>query len=315
MLSREELKIRVENMNKECEGKAACLRWAILRQALLPRHSSDDQSATATQRISRKTNHGFSLIPKHTVDKHQNSKDATVCYTLPINGSPKLFLTQRMDGGADLSDFEISNGYNVDNTGLVCQWPSEDILAYFCLSHADMFRSKTVIELGSGYGLAGLVIAATTEASQIVISDGNPQLVDYIQHNIEANSDAFGDTNVKSMMLHWDQDDTSNIQNTFDVIVASDCTFFKEFHKGLACTVKLLLKRAETSEALFFSPKRGDSLDKFLDEIEKIGLKFSVTENYNTEVWTQHQRFMNGDMSWPGYEKDHCYPLLLRVTL
>lgn len=41
-------------------------------------------------------------------------------------------------------------------------------------------RCKKVIELGSGYGFAGLVIAAATEASEVVISDGNPQVVDCI---------------------------------------------------------------------------------------------------------------------------------------
>lgn len=41
-------------------------------------------------------------------------------------------------------------------------------------------RSKKVIELGSGYGLAGLVIAMATEALEVVISDGNPQVVDCI---------------------------------------------------------------------------------------------------------------------------------------
>ena len=85
-----------------------------------------------------------------------------------------------MDDRANLNDFEICNRYDIDNTGLVCHWPSEDILAYFCLSHTDMFRSKKVIELGSGYGLAGLVIAAVTDALEIVISDGNPQVVDCI---------------------------------------------------------------------------------------------------------------------------------------
>ncbi|CAL8171297.1 unnamed protein product [Prunus armeniaca] len=201
--------------------KASSLRWKILRQAIL-RKPNDEQSEIGVKRITRKTKQGFNLLPCHLVDDPSHSSDVTVCYTLPIDSAPKLYLTQRVVDHAELRDFEICNKYNIDNTGLVCQWPSEEVLAYFCLSHADMFRSKRVIELGSGYGLAGLVIAAVTEASEVVISDGNPQVVDYIQHNIDANSKAFGGTRVKSMMLHWNQNEISNISSTFDLIVASD---------------------------------------------------------------------------------------------
>lgn len=41
----------------------------------------------------------------------------------------------------------------------------------------DFLRQKSVIELGSGYGLAGLAVAMTTEALEVIISDGNPQVV------------------------------------------------------------------------------------------------------------------------------------------
>lgn len=34
----------------------------------------------------------------------------------------EFLCSQRMDGRADLSDFELSNRYNVDNTGLVCKF-------------------------------------------------------------------------------------------------------------------------------------------------------------------------------------------------
>ncbi|KAJ6678293.1 CALMODULIN-LYSINE N-METHYLTRANSFERASE [Salix viminalis] len=308
-------------MEAKTNTKPSSLRWAILRQALLrkTRESLDNQSPSAIKSISRKTHQGFNLIPGQGVEDHVNEesnfRDVCMCYTLPVDGSPKIFVKQRVNNGADLSDFEVSDRYNVDNTGLVCQWPSEDVLAYFCLSHADMFRSKRVIELGSGYGLAGLVIAATTEASEVVISDGNPVVVDYIQHSIEDNSKAFGNTKVKALALHWDEEVTYNISNTFDVIVASDCTFFKEFHNALACTVKLLLKNDGHSEAIFFCPKRGDSLDKFLEKIEENGLHFSITENYDSEVWKRHQGFMTGDDTCPSYDKHHCYPLMVRITL
>ncbi|KHG14501.1 Calmodulin-lysine N-methyltransferase [Gossypium arboreum] len=464
---------------------ASSLRWRILSRAVLHRAKNpEDESQLGMKLISRKAAKGFNLIPCQLLNHDHESRDAQFCYTLPTQGCPKLVLTQRLNNNADLTDFEICNRHNIDNTGIVwlvgsfrrsirnvicqtvdwtpnnrsyypsgkvlspvlcreptcrhllrnmvpletlmspwclavhphttegtpgsvnqalkaiayrtltpgrawetkpspedntfncwgtnsaswqndtsktspegvdppstclslsSQWPSEDVLAYYCLSHADMFRSKRVIELGSGYGLAGLTIAATTEALEVVISDGNPQVVDYILHNINTNSGAFGETRVKPMKLHWNEKEVSNLSHTFDVIVASDCvvddvssqsiettyspltrgkkslcyelkaksTFFKEFHKDLAQVTELLLKKPGPSEAIFFSPKRGNSLDKFLEEIKDNGLLFSITEIYDTEIWNRHQQFMNGDESWPGYEKDHCYPLLIRIT-
>ncbi|KQK20566.1 hypothetical protein BRADI_1g55354v3 [Brachypodium distachyon] len=43
---------------------------------------------------------------------------------------------------------------------------------------------------------------------------------------------------VKSMILHWDQEKASDMFNSFDIILASDCTFFKHFHQSLARLVK-----------------------------------------------------------------------------
>lgn len=92
-------------------------------------------------------------------------------------------------------------------------------------------------------------------------------------------------------------------------------TFFKEFHNGLAQIVKFLLGKVQPSEAIFLSPKRGDSLDKFLEKIKENDLRFSITENYDAEIWKHHTEFMNGAVSWPSYQKDHCYPLLIRITV
>lgn len=131
---------------------------------------------------------------------------------------------------------------------------------------------------------------------------------------MNANSGSFGGTEVKPLMLHWGQEKDSDISNTFDVIIASDCTFFKEFHGALVRTIKSLLKKEGPSEAILFSPRRGNSLDKFLGEVKDSGLHFSTDEMYDTEVWRRHQGFVEGDDSWPNYEMDHCYPLLVRIT-
>ncbi|XP_021727582.1 calmodulin-lysine N-methyltransferase-like isoform X2 [Chenopodium quinoa] len=315
---------------EECNDqvpKPSTLRWKILRNALLCRSQSDEKSESQEiiNRISRKGkgNQSFDLIPCHlhpissdNFEVEGLTMDACYCYSLPTskNIDPNLFLFQRRDNCASISDFEICNKYDIDNTGVVCPWPSEEVLSYFCLSHADMFRSKSVIELGAGYGLAGLVIAAASEASEVVISDGNPQVIDYIQRSIAANPEAFGSTNVTPKLLHWNQDEVETLSHKFDIVIASDCTFFKKFHKGLVRTVKLLLKDSCFSEAIFFSPKRGDSLDKFLEEITKGGLRYSMSDKYDDRVWMRHQELMKGDQSWPNYEANHCYPLLLKIS-
>lgn len=104
--------------------------------------------------------------------------------------------------------------------------------------------------------------------------------------------------------------------NVYITCIFAICsTFFKEFHESLAHTVKSLLKYSETSEAIFFSPKRGDSLFKFLDVIADFGLQFELVENYDDVVWNLHQKFLHGnESSWPNYIKDHSYPLLVRIT-
>ncbi|KAF3562184.1 hypothetical protein DY000_02017015 [Brassica cretica] len=203
------------------------LRWRILRQALINR--SDSQSEAEIKRVSRKATQGFNLIP---------------CKEWII---------------AVISMTEISNRHNIDNTGLVCQWPSEEVLAYLCMSQPDCFRGKRVIELGSGYGLAGLVIAAATEASEVVVSDENPQVVNclwtvpcllgfivvlnnpYIKRNIESISMAFNNTSVKARELHWNQHQLSELTNSFYVIVANDWKYL--FDKPTEDLWTLKLKR------------------------------------------------------------------------
>lgn len=318
--------------------RPSSLRWRILRQALLRSRSprSDEKVEAMMNKVSRKAKQGFNLIPCQLMDvahhhhhRNQAEEDSDSCsnpiiscglsdvcfrYSLPTETSPQLLLFQRRESCANINDFEICNKYDIDNTGLVCPWPSEEILSYYCLSHADMFRSKRIIELGAGYGLAGLVIATVSEASEVVISDGNPQVVDYIRQSISANSKAFGNTIVNPMLLHWNEEEFARLSHMFDFIVASDCTFFKEVHKGLVRTVNFLLKGSGPSEAIFFSPKRGDSLDKFLEEVEESGLHFSLSEKYDERIWKRHQELSKGDESWPNYDADHCYPLLLKIS-
>ncbi|TQD69621.1 hypothetical protein C1H46_044847 [Malus baccata] len=91
--------------------------------------------------------------------------------------------------------------------------------------------------------------------------------------------------------------------------------FLKELHNGLAQILKFLLGKVQPSEAMFFGPKRGVSLDEFLERIKECGLRFSIAENYGAEIWKRHKELLDGTGPWPSYQKDHCYPLLIKITV
>ena len=107
----------------------------------------------------------------------------------------------------------------VDNTGNVCMWPAEEVLAYYCIHNRALFAGKTVCELGAGMsGLAALAVAACCAPTNVVITgmpapkhisfnclcspicnarcccmaiDGNPQAANTLVENVERNADLF----------------------------------------------------------------------------------------------------------------------------
>uniref|UniRef100_A0A7I4B5A6 Calmodulin-lysine N-methyltransferase n=1 Tax=Physcomitrium patens TaxID=3218 RepID=A0A7I4B5A6_PHYPA len=249
-------------------------------------------------------------------EQTQNRREVVARYTLPSDPNVVLTLRQRKDSGIDLSDFINSQKYDIDSTGLVCMWPAEEIMTYYCISRPELFRNKRVIELGSGYGLAGLAIAACSEASEVLLTDGNPHVVEYIQKNITANNELFGDTKVRTCTLHWSRHQAAMPGLNFDVVIAADCTFFKDFHLDLAYSIKSLLGTADGCQAILFNPRRGHSLDRFVRAAQSVELDVEIQEHYDSRIWNLHEGFVRNEpgSEWPNYDEDHCYPLLLSIT-
>jgi calmodulin-lysine N-methyltransferase len=79
---------------------------------------------------------------------------------------------------------------------------------------------KRVLELGAGAGLAGMVLAATGLAKEVVLTDGNPTVVQTLQLNVQRNQPAFAHTKVSAHMLHWAKYDGH--LGYFDVVIAAD---------------------------------------------------------------------------------------------
>ncbi|RZC87127.1 hypothetical protein C5167_042057 [Papaver somniferum] len=158
------------------------LRWGILRKAFLSGNNSSHTDSTTTSEmgeklklISRKTGQGFNLIKSQIINNNK------ITSTLE---EPQL--------GDKSNNVYVSYTLPLDTAPTL------------------IMRSKRIIELGAGYGLAGLVIAAATDASEFTC------------FRVASTDSAFADTKVKSMILHWNQEQVPEVMDTFDIIVASD---------------------------------------------------------------------------------------------
>lgn len=68
-----------------------------------------------------------------------------------------------------------------------CLWDGGMWLAEYAAHRCDMFRDRTVLELGAGCGLLSCVLAAASRAAAVVATDGHSSALANCKHNLEAN--------------------------------------------------------------------------------------------------------------------------------
>ena len=96
-----------------------------------------------------------------------------------------MAVRQRAGGKVTLKDMRESFSTGVDNTGNVCLWPAEEVMAHYILSRASDFVGKNVCELGAGVGLCGLAMARVLKANSLLLTDGNAQVVETLERALQ----------------------------------------------------------------------------------------------------------------------------------
>jgi len=99
-------------------------------------------------------------------------------------------------------------------------FPAAISLSEYLIDNLELFYGKKVLELGSGFGLAGLV-CARNGSSKVVLSDGLQKVVDNIKETIKNNN---LDKIVSTRVLKWHELDQT-MDEKFDVIIGTDITY------------------------------------------------------------------------------------------
>ena len=264
-------------------------RWKILRRAVLRKKYTTGAGNSSSVRGFE----SFGLFKVH------GTSSRWLNYSYVGAESVCEAAVKTLPGG-ELS-LETLVGFN--NTGNVCVWPSEEVMAYYCLENKEMFREAHVCELGCGMtGLAGIMLACANVASEVLLTDGNETSIANIEEIVEANKSRYERcTRVIFDILRWESLSLKeDYKGRFDYVVCADCLFFTDVHRELALVINMLLKPS-TGVAIVFAPSRGGTLERFCCMAQEY-FKVELIERYSEQIWKVCQEkppYFNVDLHYP----------------
>lgn len=192
-------------------------------------------------------------------------------------------------------------GFN--NTGNICIWPSEETLTYYIVANLNIFRDKSVLELGGGMScLAGLFCGKYAFAKNITLTDGNKISTENVQTSMHLNKFTCP---VACQVFKWGETKTDQ---KYDIILSADCLFFDEARSALIDTIWDTLN--VSGLGLVMAPNRGNTLQNFIHHSENKGFKCKKIMNYNNTVWERHLKLLENN----DYDENIHYPILIELT-
>ena len=149
----------------------------------------------------------------------------------------------------------------------VTLWAASVALAHEAAARGDGFKNKSVLELGAGTGLPGIV-AASMGAARVVQTDRNELAMSLSRRNLSLN----GIETVEQRLADWTD---WNDATSYDWILGSDILYGKDMHPHLRRIFESNL--ASGGRILLSDPFRGVSI-AFLETLEKEGWKISLSK-------------------------------------
>lgn len=172
-------------------------------------------------------------------------------------------------------------------TGLVT-WEAALYLAEWTLENAHIFKNKTVLELGSGIGLTGIVLCRSCSLTKYIFSDCHQTVLQRLKDNITnclANCDG-----VSVEELDWENVSDEQLQRIqANTIIAADVVYDPDI---IACLVRLLsrllnCKVEENHPDVYVAStvRNPQTYECFKKELERAGLRHVIMKDSVTQVF------------------------------
>mmetsp|Transcript_13564 Transcript_13564/g.29459 ORF Transcript_13564/g.29459 Transcript_13564/m.29459 type:complete len:243 (+) Transcript_13564:162-890(+) len=171
---------------------------------------------------------------------------------------------------------KAEDGQILKSTGLTV-WRASSLLCDFLYENANIVKNKSVLELGAGVGLCG-ILAQKIGASTVILTDGDTDTLSQMRSNVARNIDAKQKSrNITCQQLIWGRKldefyrQWAPNDRGFDVVMGSDIVYIEDMVEQLFETVSRLLSTESSSVFLLSFARRNVSIDLVLSCAEKYG--------------------------------------------
>lgn len=186
----------------------------------------------------------------------------------------------------DLNGIKAKYPHLLQSTGMTLWEGSEKLCEYLC-EHKEIVQGKTIVELGAGLGLCGIV-AHKHGASRVILTDGDTDTLRNMRMNISSNiGDDAGDSLLCKQLLWgkrveqfremWEPDG-------FDIVMGGDIAYAQESLEILFETaMDLLSTQTGSMFVLSFVFRGGVTIENVEDCAKKHSLEWIAPENGDSE--------------------------------
>eukprot|EP00435_Cladocopium_sp_Y103_P026668 s633_g6.t1 len=180
--------------------------------------------------------------------------------------------------------------------------PSEEALATYILKRPRLFHGRRVLVVGAGLGLAGLVCGSCTKAQEVLLTDGDPEVVKLLEKSLQLNRNSGDDSPVVHVQqLLWDRTEHWPERASYDVILGADVVYLEDLHLPLLDMMARVL--APGGHGLIFASKRNCSLENFVASSKSVFGAVEVSMDYDMEVEKAIGR------------ASKCFPVFVKISI
>lgn len=196
-------------------------------------------------------------------------------WLLARNGDKEEFVTIRMAS-------------QLDTVGLT-SWQAGYMLAEYIAANTERFKDKKCLELGSGVGLTGIVLAKLTQTAEICLTDYTTEILSNMRTNCEINDLP----NLDVRQLDWEEFNEANSDPSGlvpflpDIIMAADCVYDIGLIQKLCVVLRWYLSRSKSTQStaiIATTLRNPKTFQFFMDELKANSLHhedITATSTFN----------------------------------